>query len=77
MKMTRAELESFLDAEFPQIRPMRLQIEHWDGATMRVTIPISEQHLRRVRILCDNQKLCVSLRLRMLMLPNMPIPTHV
>jgi uncharacterized protein (TIGR00369 family) len=46
MKMTKAELEAFLDAEFPQVRPMRMRIGHWDGATMRVTIPIGEQHLR-------------------------------
>lgn len=46
MKMTKAELEAFLDIEFPQIRPMRMRIGHWDGTTMRVTMPISEQHLR-------------------------------
>ena len=46
MKMTKAELEAFLDAEFPQMRPMRMRIGHWDGTTMRVTLPIGEQHLR-------------------------------
>ena len=46
MKMTRDELEAFLDTEFPQMRPMRMRIGHWDGTTLRVTIPIDEQHLR-------------------------------
>jgi uncharacterized protein (TIGR00369 family) len=46
MKMTSAELEVFLDTEFPQMRPMRLRIDHWDGATMRVAMPIGEEHLR-------------------------------
>ena len=46
MKMNKAELEAFLDAEFPQMRPMRMRIGHWDGATIRVTRPIAEQHLR-------------------------------
>src|SRR5688572_7886274 len=46
MKMTSAELEAFLDTEFPQMRPMRLRIDHWDGATMRVAMPIGEEHLR-------------------------------
>lgn len=46
MKMTTAELEAFLDREFPQVRPMRLRIDHWDGITMRVAMPVGEQHLR-------------------------------
>lgn len=46
MKMTKAELEAFLDAEFPQMRPMRMRIETWDGAVMRLAMPIGEQHLR-------------------------------
>lgn len=46
MKMTTAELEAFLDSEFPQMRPMRMRIEHWDGVTMRVVLPVGEQHLR-------------------------------
>lgn len=46
MKMTTAELEAFLDAEFPQMRPLRMRIESWDGAVLRLTMPIAEQHLR-------------------------------
>lgn len=46
MKMTKAELEAFLNAEFPQMRPMRMRIEHWDGAAIRVAMPITEQNLR-------------------------------
>lgn len=46
MRMTKAELETFLDVEFPQMRPMQMQIGHWDGATMRLTMSIGEQHLR-------------------------------
>ena len=46
MKMTKAELETFLEVEFPQMRPMQMKIGHWDGATMRLTMPIGEQHLR-------------------------------
>lgn len=46
MKMTKAELEQFLEAEFPQMRPQRIRIEHWDGRAIRVAMPIAEQHLR-------------------------------
>lgn len=46
MKMTTAELTAFLDTEFPQMRPMRLRIERWDGRSMRLAMPIGEQHLR-------------------------------
>lgn len=46
MKMSTAELEAFLDREFPQMRPMRLRIEHWDGAMLRLAMPIGEQNLR-------------------------------
>jgi uncharacterized protein (TIGR00369 family) len=46
MKMTIADLEAFLDREFPQMRPMRLRIEDWDGVTLRLAMPIGEQNLR-------------------------------
>jgi len=46
MKMTQAELAAFLDAEFPQMRPMRMRIDAWDGTVMRIAMPIGEQNLR-------------------------------
>lgn len=46
MKMTKADLEAFLEAEFPQMRPLRMRIERWDGAALRLAMPISEQNLR-------------------------------
>lgn len=46
MKMTQAELTAFLDSEFPQMRPLNLRLEHWDGATLRLAMPITEQNLR-------------------------------
>ncbi|MCW0233509.1 MAG: PaaI family thioesterase [Ferrovibrio sp.] len=46
MKMTRAELAAFLDTEFPQMRAQQFRIEHWDGATLRLAMPIGEQNLR-------------------------------
>jgi uncharacterized protein (TIGR00369 family) len=46
MKMTQAELTAFLASEFPQMRPLNLRIEHWDGAMLRLAMPITEQNLR-------------------------------
>lgn len=46
MKMTKAELEAFLAAEFPQMAPLRMRIESWDGAALRLAMPITEQNLR-------------------------------
>lgn len=46
MKMTAAELEAFLDSEFPQMRPMRMRIESWDGRLLRMAMPVGEQNLR-------------------------------
>jgi len=46
MKMTQAELTAFLDSEFPQMRPLKFRIEHWDGTMLRLAMPIAEQNLR-------------------------------
>ncbi|WP_341705034.1 PaaI family thioesterase [Ferrovibrio sp.] len=46
MKMDKAELEAFLDREFPQMRPMRYRIESWDGRCLRMAMPVGEAHLR-------------------------------
>jgi uncharacterized protein (TIGR00369 family) len=46
MKMTQVELTAFLDSEFPQMRPLNLRLEHWDGTTLRLAMPITEQNLR-------------------------------
>lgn len=46
MKMTKAELAAFLDREFPQMAPLRMRIEHWDGAALRLAMPIGEAQLR-------------------------------
>lgn len=46
MKMDKAELAAFLDREFPQIRSMNFSIESWDGALLRLTMPVDERHLR-------------------------------
>ncbi len=46
MKMTQAELTAFLASEFPQMREMNFRIEHWDGATLRLAMPITAQNLR-------------------------------
>lgn len=46
MKMTTAELEAFLDREFPQMRPLRLRIEAWDGDMLRLAMPVGEANLR-------------------------------
>jgi uncharacterized protein (TIGR00369 family) len=46
MKMTQAELTAFLASEFPQMRSQNFRIDHWDGATLRLTMPIGEQNLR-------------------------------
>lgn len=46
MKMTVAELEAFLDREFPQMRPMKLRIDSFDGRELVLSMPISEQQLR-------------------------------
>jgi uncharacterized protein (TIGR00369 family) len=46
MKMDQAALAVFLDAEFPQMRPMRYRIESWDGRLLRLGMPIGEAHLR-------------------------------
>ncbi|WP_374298504.1 PaaI family thioesterase [Ferrovibrio sp.] len=46
MKMDKAELAAFLDREFPQMAPLRMRIEHWDGMTLRMAMPIGEAQLR-------------------------------
>ena len=46
MKMDKAELVAFLDREFPQMRPMNLHLESWDGKLLRLAMPIADQHLR-------------------------------
>lgn len=46
MKMTKAELAAFLDREFPQMAPLRMRIEDWDGAALRLAMPIGEAQLR-------------------------------
>ncbi|MFN4277584.1 MAG: PaaI family thioesterase [Ferrovibrio sp.] len=46
MKMTTAELAAFLDREFPQMAPLRMRIEHWDGTALRLAMPIGEAQLR-------------------------------
>jgi len=46
MKMDKAELEAFLDREFPQMRSMRYRIESWDGRLLRMAMPVGEQNLR-------------------------------
>lgn len=46
MKMDKAELAAFLDREFPQMRPMQMQLESWDGKLLRLAMPVAEQHLR-------------------------------
>ena len=46
MKMDKAELTAFLDREFPQMRPMKMRVESWDGQMLRLGMPIAEQHLR-------------------------------
>lgn len=46
MQMDQAALAAFLDAEFPQMRPMRYRIESWDGRLLRMAMPIGEAHLR-------------------------------
>lgn len=46
MTMTVAELEAFLDREFPQMRPMKLRIDSFDGRELVLSMPIGEQQLR-------------------------------
>ncbi len=46
MKMTTAELTAFLDREFPQMRPLAMRIEAWDGQRLRLGMAIGEAQLR-------------------------------
>jgi uncharacterized protein (TIGR00369 family) len=46
MKMDKAELAAFLDREFPQMAPLRMRIENWDGTALRLAMPIGEAQLR-------------------------------
>lgn len=46
MMMTVAELVAFLDREFPQMRPMKLRIDSFDGRELVLSMPIGEQQLR-------------------------------
>ncbi|WP_300301095.1 PaaI family thioesterase [Ferrovibrio sp.] len=46
MKMDKAGLAVFLDREFPQMRPLAMRIEHWDGQCLRLAMPVGEAQLR-------------------------------
>ncbi len=46
MQMTVAELQSFLAREFPQMKPMSLVIESFDGAMLRLSSQVGEAQLR-------------------------------
>jgi len=46
MQMTVAELQSFLVREFPQMKPMGMVIESFDGVMLRLSSHVGEAQLR-------------------------------
>ncbi len=46
MQMTIAELQSFMAREFPQMAPLNMQVEAFDGQMLRLSLPVSEAQLR-------------------------------
>ncbi|WP_428247105.1 PaaI family thioesterase [Ferrovibrio sp.] len=46
MQMTIAELQSFMAREFPQMAPLNMQVEAFDGHMLRLSLPVSEAQLR-------------------------------
>jgi uncharacterized protein (TIGR00369 family) len=46
LAMQAADLYSFLEREFPQVGHMKLEIAELDEQSIRLRLPVSEQHLR-------------------------------
>lgn len=46
MRMTTSELQEFLAREFPQMAPLNLVVEHFDGAVLRLRMVTGEAQLR-------------------------------
>src|SRR5690242_17673102 len=46
LAMQAADLYSFLEREFPQVGHMKLEIAELDERSIRLRLPVSEQHLR-------------------------------
>ena len=46
MRMTKEELQAFLAREFPQMAPMNMRIESFEGDHLRLRIGVTESHLR-------------------------------
>ncbi len=46
MRMTKDELQAFLAREFPQMAPMSMRIEHFEGDSLRLSIGVNDSHLR-------------------------------
>lgn len=46
MQMTIAELQSFMAREFPQMAPLNMKVEAFDGDMLRLSLPVGEAQLR-------------------------------
>lgn len=46
MLMTIAELQSFMAREFPQMAPLNMKVEAFDGQMLRLSLPVGEAQLR-------------------------------